>query len=113
MSTIYPLSSGPTEPLLTPNGPLLIPQPKEKSHTKIPKGRLHRNAASSKDSYSCSIVDDLAQSPASIAFQIPSKIRNTNIYHCIIDEGTSTCVMFALVWKQLGSLELAPSVSHP
>lgn len=47
--------------------------------------------------------------PASVAFQIPVKIQNANVSHCIIDEGTSPCVMFASVWKQLGSPELVPS----
>ena len=48
--------------------------------------------------------------PPSIAFQIPVKIRNANVSRCIIDEGASTCVMSASVWKQLGSPELAPSM---
>jgi len=47
--------------------------------------------------------------PPSVAFQIPVKIRNANVARCIIDEGASTCVMSASVWKQLGSPELAPS----
>ena len=41
-------SSGPTKPLSTSNGPLHIPQPKVEVHTKIPKGPLRRNAASSR-----------------------------------------------------------------
>ena len=48
--------------------------------------------------------------PASVAFQISVKIQNANISRCIIDEGISTCVMSASVWKQLGSPELAPSM---
>ena len=52
-------SSGPTEPLLTPNGPLHIPQPKPEVHTKLPKGPLRRNAASGKAAHLYSIVDDL------------------------------------------------------
>ena len=47
--------------------------------------------------------------PASVAFQIPVKIRNANVSRCIIDEGESTYVMSASIWKQLISLELAPS----
>ena len=47
--------------------------------------------------------------PPSVAFQILVKIRNSNVTRCIIDEGASTCVMSALVWKQLGSPKLAPS----
>ena len=61
------------------------------------------------------IVFDATQSdhpplPPSVAFQIPVKIRNANVSQCIIDEGASTCVMSASVWKQLGSPELAPSM---
>ena len=60
------------------------------------------------------IIFDARQSehpplPASIAFQIPVKIRNANVAWCIIDEGASTYVMFSSVWKQLGAPELAPS----
>ena len=61
------------------------------------------------------IVFDAHQSehpplPASVAFQILVKIWNANVSRCIIDEGASTCVMSTLVWKQLGSPELAPSM---
>jgi hypothetical protein len=31
--------------------------------------------------------------PALVAFQIPVKIQNITIHRCIIDEGTSTCIM--------------------
>ena len=60
------------------------------------------------------IVFDARQSdhpplPPSVAFQIPVKIQNANVSRCIIDEGASTCVMSASVWRQLGSHELAPS----
>ena len=60
------------------------------------------------------IVFDARQSdhpplPTSVAFQIPIKIRNANVSQSIIDEGASTCVMSASVWKQIGSPELAPS----
>ena len=37
--------------------------------------------------------------PTSVAFQIPFKIRNAKVSHCIIDEGAFTYVMSALVWK--------------
>ena len=60
-------SSGSTEPLSTSNGPLHIPQPKVEVHPKIPKGPLHRNAASGRAAHSYIIVDDLAQSPAAIS----------------------------------------------
>ena len=60
------------------------------------------------------VVFDVHQSEhppllASVAFQIPVKIWNTNVSRCIIDEGASTCVMSTSVWKQLGSFELDPS----
>ena len=48
--------------------------------------------------------------PAFVAFQILVKIQNTNVSWCIIDEGASTYVMSASVWKQLKSPELAPSM---
>jgi hypothetical protein len=47
--------------------------------------------------------------PAQVAFQIPVKIWNTTIYHCIIDEGASTCIMSKDIWKKIGSPELVPS----
>ena len=56
-----------TEPLLTPNGPLQISQPKEEVHTKIRKGPLRRNSASGKAAHLYNIVDVLAQSPAAIS----------------------------------------------
>jgi len=44
-----------------------------------------------------------------VTFQIPVKVWNANIFHCIIDEGASTNVMSGSVLKQLRSPELAPS----
>ena len=54
------------------------------------------------------IVFDVDQSehpplPTSIAFQIPVKIWNANVSHCIIDKGESTFVMSSSIWKQLRS----------
>ena len=46
---------------------------------------------------------------SSVAFQIPIKIQYANVSNCIIDEGESTCMMSASVWKQLKSPELDPS----
>ena len=60
-------SSGPTEPLLTPNGPLQLPPPKDAVHPKPPKGPLCRNATSVRATHSYSIVDDLAQYSAAIS----------------------------------------------
>jgi len=47
--------------------------------------------------------------PSSIYFQIPIRVRNATISRWIIDEGTSTCVMSVVLWKQLKSPELFPS----
>ena len=61
------LSSGSIEPLLTSNGPLHIPSPKVEVPTMIPKGSLCRYATSGRAAHSYSVVDDLAQSPATIS----------------------------------------------
>jgi len=53
----------PTKPLMTPNGPSQIPQPKVETIPKIPKGPLHCNEASNRVSHTHSVVDDLPQSP--------------------------------------------------
>jgi hypothetical protein len=47
--------------------------------------------------------------PSLISFQIPIKIQNIIVHRCIIDEGTSTCIMSKSVWQKLSSLELIPS----
>lgn len=47
--------------------------------------------------------------PSSVAFQISVSIRNAIVQQCIIDEGASTYVMAASVWKQVGSPDLSPS----
>ena len=47
--------------------------------------------------------------PASVAFQISVKMRNAKVSRCVIDEGESIYVMSTLVWKQLGSPNMAPS----
>ena len=67
MSILESPSPVSTEPLSTTNGPLQIPLPKNEVHTKIPKGPLRQNAAFGKATHSYSIVDDLAQSPATIS----------------------------------------------
>jgi hypothetical protein len=48
--------------------------------------------------------------PPSVAFQLLFMIENVAIHQCIIDEGESTCVMYAKVLNKLGSLELVPSM---
>ena len=47
--------------------------------------------------------------PSSITFQIPVKIYNAHVLWCIIDEGTSTCVMSVSIWNKLESPNLSPS----
>lgn len=47
--------------------------------------------------------------PSSIAFQIPISIKNAMVQQCIIDEGASTFVMAASIWKKLISHDLSPS----
>jgi hypothetical protein len=36
--------------------------------------------------------------PALVSFQIPVKILNITVHHCIIDEGASTCIISKTVW---------------
>jgi hypothetical protein len=47
--------------------------------------------------------------PTLVFFQIPVKIQNITVHRCIIDEGESTCIMFKVVWKKLGSPKLVLS----
>lgn len=64
-------------------------------------------------SNSCLMTFDLDQStpwlPSTVAFQIPVTIHNITIHQCIIDEGASTCIMSAKIWKSLGSPKLTNS----
>lgn len=55
-----------SEPLMTPNGPLHIPQPKVEAIINIPKGPLRHNAASNRTSHTYNIVGNLVQSPATM-----------------------------------------------
>ena len=54
------------KPVMTPNGLLQIPQPKFEVIPKILKGPLHHNVASNWASHTYNIVDDLAQSLATM-----------------------------------------------
>ena len=47
--------------------------------------------------------------PSTISFQILVSIRNLVMHRCIVDEGSSMCVMPTLFWKKLGSPILQPS----
>jgi hypothetical protein len=57
--------------------------------------------------------NDLAEPrlPSSAPFQIRVEVNSTNIYRCIVDEGTSASILSSSVWKVLGSPELV-STSH-
>jgi hypothetical protein len=51
--------------------------------------------------------------PYHVAFQIvvahPTKTFTRNIFHTVVDEGASTCVMSLACWKAIGQPELSPS----
>jgi hypothetical protein len=47
--------------------------------------------------------------PTLVAFQIPIKIQNITVHHCIIDEGASTCIMSKTICYNLGSPDIIPS----
>jgi hypothetical protein len=51
--------------------------------------------------------------PYHVAFQIavahPMKTFTHNIFHTMVDEGNSTCVMSLACWKAIGQPELSPS----
>jgi hypothetical protein len=51
--------------------------------------------------------------PYHVAFQIvvshPTKTFTRNIFHTVVDEGASTCVMPLACWKSIGQPELSPS----
>jgi hypothetical protein len=51
--------------------------------------------------------------PYHVAFQIvvahPTKTFIRNIFHTVVDEGASTCVMSLACWKAIGQPELSPS----
>jgi hypothetical protein len=51
--------------------------------------------------------------PYHVAFQIvvayPMKTFTWNIFHMVVDEGTSTCVMLLSCWKAIGQPALSPS----
>ena len=55
------------EPLMTPNDPLQIPQPKFEAIPNIPTGPLHCDTASNQATHTYSIVDDLVESPAAMS----------------------------------------------
>ena len=68
-STSFPTESktkASAEPLTTTNGLLQIPQPKVEAIPNIPKGPLCCNVTSNRAAHIYSIVDDLAQSLASM-----------------------------------------------
>jgi hypothetical protein len=48
--------------------------------------------------------------PSSTPFQIRVEVNSTNIYQCIVDEGSSASILSSSVWKVLGSPELVPAL---
>ena len=94
-----------TEPLSTPNGPLQIPQPKGEVHTKIPKGTLCWNVASSKATHSYSIVDDLAQPPTAISMlkllqSCPSQLKALLSAMGTVDPSDDQLIVFYVDWSK-------------
>jgi hypothetical protein len=49
--------------------------------------------------------------PSFTPFQIRVEVNSTNIYRCIMDEGSSASILSSSAWKVLGSPELVSS-SH-
>ena len=47
--------------------------------------------------------------PHHIGFLIQVIINSKNIHRTVIDEGTSTCIMFVACWKAISSLTLSQS----
>jgi hypothetical protein len=47
--------------------------------------------------------------PYHVAFQIHVGYSKYTIKHVVVDEGTTTCVMSLICWKDLGSLTLSKS----
>ena len=47
--------------------------------------------------------------PHQMAFQIPILVKNRRVFHTIIDEGESTCIMSLNCWKNVGSRTLNQS----
>jgi len=56
-----------SKPIASSNGTLQIPQSKVEVIAKIPKGPLCQNVASAKSTHTYNIVDDLAQSHATMS----------------------------------------------
>ena len=44
--------------------------------------------------------------PSTTPFQIKVSVNSTNIYRCMVDEGSSTSIISSLTWKTLGSPKL-------
>jgi hypothetical protein len=41
-----------------------------------------------------------------LAFQIQVLDGGKNVHHTVLDEGASTCIMYFLCWRAIGSLKL-------
>ena len=49
--------------------------------------------------------------PHQMDFQILLIVKNKRIFHTIVDEGASTCIMSLKCWKSLGSLTINQSLT--
>jgi hypothetical protein len=55
------------------------------------------------------LEDHIPRLPPQLAFKIQVVVENKNICQTVIDEGSSTCVMFINCWKAVGSPSLTKS----
>ena len=49
------------------------------------------------------LEDHISRLPPQLVFQIQVIMENKNIFRTIVDEGDSTCIMFVICWKDIGS----------
>lgn len=50
--------------------------------------------------------------PSAAPFQIKVKVNSTNVYRCMVDEGSSANIISSLTWKALGSPKLLTAQSQ-
>jgi hypothetical protein len=50
--------------------------------------------------------------PSAAPFQIRVRVNSTNVYRCMVDEGSSTSIISSLTWKALGSPKLLTADSQ-
>ena len=58
--------------------------------------------------------DSLAEPrlPSAAPFQIKVRVNSTNVYRCMVDEGSSASIISSLTWKALGSPKLLTAQSQ-